>query len=259
MTPRLHLLAALVLVAGCASTQTVEAATESTEAATSSVPAVADDDVDEEASDDDVLEDYPEDIPDETIAPPPTDFILEPANAQLTDLDGWVAVDEWYWEPIGFAPSSCDVFNDVLLLEEWGIVTGFWLKDGTELFHFTASLNTADNVAAYVESFMSVAAACPEIMMGDAVLSLSLFEAAGFEGFTMSVDGPANATWLFELGSETSAVIMERNNVVSIVQIGPSEAKGFDMAEFDELVQRAAARLTGVRPEEPASLEDESG
>lgn len=203
----------------------------------------------------DYAEDYPEDdTPADTIEPPAAGFILEPANARLTSIDGWELVDEWYWEPISFDPSDCDLLNEVLLLEDWGVITSFWLQDGTELFHFTAELNTADKVAAYVEAFESVAEQCPQVTFGDASVTLRSFESGGFEGFTLTADSQVRANWFYEQGT-ASAVIMSRNNVVSILQVAPG-SDGFDMAEFDAIVQSASDRLAGVVPEVAASFDN---
>lgn len=234
------LTAAIILLGACGSATSVDTGARDGRDDTASTPD------DQGASDDDAESNF-EDLPEDSIELPPAGFILEPANAQLDDLDGWVAVDEWYWEPIGVAGSDCPVFDEVMYLEEWGIITSFWLKDGTELFHFTAELNTAENVADYVDAFTSVAVECPSATFDRAQLSFTPFRSGGLDGFTMTVAGPPSSNWLLESDTVSSAVITSRNNVVSVLQIVPTAE--FDMSQFEELAQRSIERLDAVAPE----------
>ncbi|MGI9605756.1 MAG: hypothetical protein ACR2P0_06420 [Acidimicrobiales bacterium] len=179
---------------------------------------------------------------------PPEGFILEPANAQLGPIEGWIDVDEWYWEPISFTPSpNCEPLNEVLLLEEWGVITTFRLREGTELYHHTTELNRTERVDAYIDAFASLAGGCPSAVLGEAAISAKPFSSGGLVGFTMTVDGAIGPNWFVEGDTTSHAVITSRNNVVSIVQIVP--AGGFDMAEFDPIVATAIERLAGVQPE----------
>jgi hypothetical protein len=197
-------------------------------------------------------DDYFEDLPADLYEPPPAGFILEPANAQMEALDGWVDVDEWYWEPISFVPSpDCDALNEALFLEEWGVITAFRLREGTELYHFTADLNTAENVAEYIDAFTSLPSACESAMFDGAALTFVPLQSDNLKGFTMTVDGQVSPNWFFESDTVSSVAITSRNNVVSILQIVPTD--DFDMAEFDGLFRRAVSRLDGVPPETRAS------
>lgn len=235
----LTLFAFTLLAVACGETTTVEPGSANETQGTSQI----EESEDSAAEFDDSVEDYPGD--DAPVAAPQTGEILEPANALLADVPGWTAVDSYYWEPLGFEPSpDCAALNDVLALEEWGIPTAFWLRDGVELFQHAADLNAETNVAQFLEAFGSLDSSCPTATFGEATLLFEPLTTPTELGFSLTVPDDMTATWMFEAGRQSRSVAFGRANTVVIVTL-----VGSDEAELLELADLARARLEAVPAE----------
>lgn len=246
---RLALIYAFTLgVASCGTTTTVEPSI-------GDQPAVEEETEDSIDESEDSEEIYPEDTDADADAAAQAESrgaidgteVLEPANALLSSIDGWTAVDNFYWEPIGFEPSSdCAPLNEILALEDWGIPTGFWLREGDELWQHAADLNTEANVGNYLAAVDSIATSCPTASFGGGSLSFEPLSSSSRPGFGLTTDENTSATWMFEAGRTSRSIAIGRANTVVLLTL---VAEDFDENELDRLMDAAEARLASIPPE----------
>jgi len=184
------------------------------------------------------------------------DVAFEPNHALLDSIDGWTAVDTWYHEPLGVPPTpTCEPLDVVLSLENWGITTALWLRDGDELWQHAADLNTEDNAAAYVDAFGTLAAACSSQSTGSGPLVIETLGDATWPGFALTASDKTQATWLFEPGSRSRSVVLSRGNVVSIVSVVTNDPP--NPADLVDAAMLAQQRLDAMVPESSAQQEQE--
>lgn len=175
---------------------------------------------------------------------PPT-VILEPAEALPGAVAGWDLIDSFFWETGGSLGTGCDALTNFIGLEEWGLATEFYLRDGLELALHATEVNTVDRAELFRDTAGQLPQECPTASFDGTEL---IVESLDIEqsGFAITVpDNIGQATWLFEPGTRVEVVVLQREAVVAVVAIHDrgSDDNTEDLLEISEQVAQGLAQI----------------
>lgn len=171
------------------------------------------------------------------------DISLEPELSLLAAVegenvsDGWGAVDQWEQLPFGFEPSRCAAFDEILALEDNGVVTKFWLRDGAELYQHAIDVGHIDDAEDLQRLFVSLPDTCPNVSTGGNDITIAAGPQHAEHQFnTVSVTGSGSVTWLYEPNTTSHMTFIVERNLLIILQL-VSEDVDDDLIELGAIAE----------------------